>query len=169
MSGIKEPCDFPLFISLRGKRVQIYGAGMIALRRVKTLVSFGAEISVAAPEGEEELLSMSRAGTIHYEKRPFMPGEIREGSRPFPFMVLAATDSPEVNQAITEECRQMGIPVNNAGDRSQNDFYFPAIVRDEGLVIGLTGTGTDHKKVRRGAAWVRSHIKEITGQSEDWQ
>ena len=67
MSGIKEPCDFPLFISLRGKRVQIYGAGTIALRRVKTLVSFGAEISVAAPEGEEELLSMSRAGTIHYE------------------------------------------------------------------------------------------------------
>ena len=158
---MKKNCDFPLFISLEGKEVWIYGAGTIALRRAGVLVSFGAKVRVIAPEAKEELLAMSRAGTVRYEKRPFKPGEIC-GSRPFPFMVLAATDSPAVNSRVAAECARAGILMNNAGDRSQNDFYFPAVVREEGLVIGLTGTGEDHKKVRRAAAWVRNHIREIS-------
>ena len=41
---------FPMFVDLTGKKVLMAGGGKIALRRVKTLLSFGAIIHVTAPE-----------------------------------------------------------------------------------------------------------------------
>ena len=76
------------------------------------------------------------------------------GSRPF-------LCCPEVNGQIAGECRERGIPVNHGGDKSQCDFYFPAVVREDELVIGLTAGGADHKKVKRAAAWLRNHIREF--------
>lgn len=159
-----NPCDFPLFISIAGKSILVYGGGNIALRRVKTLLSFGAAVQVIAPEAREEILELAREERIAYEKRPFSAGEISGCAKP-PFLALAATDSPMVNGQIVSECRERGIPVNNSGDRSQCDFYFPAIVREDELVIGLTAGGADHKKVRRAAAWLRNHICEYPDES----
>ena len=41
---------FPVFIDMAGRNVLIAGAGKIALRRVRTLLQFGAQIRVIAPE-----------------------------------------------------------------------------------------------------------------------
>lgn len=154
------PCDFPLFISIAGKSILVYGGGNIALRRVKTLLSFGAAVQVIAPEAKEELLGLAKEDRIIYEKRPFASGELSGGKQP-PFLVLAATDSPEVNGRIVSECRERGIPVNNSGDKSQCDFYFPAVAREGDLVVGLTAGGSDHKLVKKAAAWIRGHLKEM--------
>lgn len=155
-----NPCDFPLFISVAGKSIRVYGGGNIALRRVKTLLSFGAAVRVIALEAKEEILAMAKEDRLTYENRPFSDGEFSGCMEP-PFLVLAATDSPEVNGRIVNECREKGIPVNNSGDKSQCDFYFPAVVKESGLVIGLTAGGSDHKLVKRAAAWIRSHIGEL--------
>lgn len=156
----RNPCDFPIFISVAGKPIAVYGGGNIALRRVRTLLSFGAAVRVIAPEAKEDLLALAGEGKITYEKRPFSAGELSGCGEP-PFFVLAATDSPEVNGQIAGECRERGIPVNHGGDKSQCDFYFPAVVREDELVIGLTAGGADHKKVKRAAAWLRTHIREF--------
>ena len=41
---------FPLFIDLEGKKIAVVGAGKIASRRIRTLLEFGAELTVLAPE-----------------------------------------------------------------------------------------------------------------------
>lgn len=155
-----NPCDFPLFISIAGKNIRVYGGGNIALRRVKTLLSFGAAVRVIAPEAGEEILLLAGAGRIIYEKRLFSEGEL-SGCKEPPFLVLAATNSPEANGQIVRECRERGIPVNHGGDKSQCDFYFPAVAKEGDLVIGLTAGGSDHKLVKKAAAWIRSHLKEM--------
>ena len=93
----------------------------------------------------------------------FSAGEI-SGCETSPFLVLAATDCPEVNGQIVVECRGKGILVNHGGDKSQCDFYFPAVAREGDLVIGLTAGGSDHKLVKKAAAWIRSHMKEMAGE-----
>lgn len=156
-------CNFPLFISVEGKEIWVYGGGAIAKRRIGTLLDFGASIRVIAPQAQEEILALWNMGKISYEKRSFVPGEILGAGRedPLPLLVLAATDQREVNDQVVLECRERNIPVNHAGDQAQNDFFFPAVVREGELVLGLTAGGTDHKKVRRVAAWLRNHIKEM--------
>ena len=44
-----------MFIDLTGKKILVAGGGAIALRRVRTLLRFGADIQVTAPELCEEM------------------------------------------------------------------------------------------------------------------
>ena len=53
---------FPLFVNLEGRRVLVVGGGKIAARRIRTLLEFGCEITVVAPEVGEELLEMLERG-----------------------------------------------------------------------------------------------------------
>ena len=49
---------FPLFVDLEGRQVLVVGGGKIAARRIRTLLEFGCEITVVAPEVGEELREM---------------------------------------------------------------------------------------------------------------
>ena len=63
-------------------------------------------------------------------------------------MVLAATDIRQVNDAIYIEAKDLQIPVNVCDCKEECDFYFPGIVRESGLVIGVTANGADHRLAR---------------------
>ena len=49
------PKKFPLFIDLTEKKVVVYGAGVIASRRVETLLAFTSSLTVFAPEASEPI------------------------------------------------------------------------------------------------------------------
>ena len=49
MSNDKKPY-FPLFVDLNEKQIVVVGAGTIAKRRIRTLVSFTNHLTVIAPE-----------------------------------------------------------------------------------------------------------------------
>lgn len=141
---------FPLFISLTNKRTFVFGGGTVARRRVDTLLKFGADVTVISTGFADELLERSKTGQIKTEQRPYRPGEISGA-----FMVIAATDDPEVNHQIVLEAKSKNILVNNASDQTDCDFYFPAVVVGDDLSIGLCGTGQDHRMVRMTAAKIR--------------
>ena len=134
---------FPVFIDMADKTVLIVGAGKIALRRVRTLLKFGADIHVIAPELCEELVQMEEEGKITAEYSAYRTGDI-DGAQ----IVLAATDDHEVNRRIWEECRAAGVIVNVADDKSLCDFYFPSVVMTDDTVIGINCGGMDHAKVK---------------------
>ena len=41
---------FPLFVDLEGRQVLVVGGGKIAVRRVRTLLEFGCQITVVSPK-----------------------------------------------------------------------------------------------------------------------
>lgn len=136
---------FPLFVSLRGKRIYIAGAGKIAARRAEVLLSFGAKLSVVAPECApemSELLGRKSGEDLAYRKKCFEEADL--SGKDF---VFAATDDEELNHRIAVLCRGKGVPVNNASCKEDCDFFFPAIVQEQGLTIGVSSGGDDHKKV----------------------
>ena len=49
---------FPLFISLAGREVLLFGGGQVALRRARTLLAFGPDLTVIAPELDPAFLSL---------------------------------------------------------------------------------------------------------------
>lgn len=136
---------FPLFISLEGKRIFIAGAGKIAARRAGILLSFGAEVFVAAPECSEEMLELLKRESdknLIYQKRNFEESDLLGVD-----LVFAATDEAALNHEIAELCKKRKLPVNNASSQEDCDFFFPAILQEEGLTIGVSSGGRDHKKV----------------------
>lgn len=167
---------FPLFVSLQGKKILIVGAGKIAARRATVLVEFGALVTVVAPEiDNEEKIERNRSGNpeltcktvpvtklaesdrLIWKRHPFGAQDIKDLEESF--LVIAATDDPAVNDDVVRLCRKRGIPVNHAGDQSQCDFQFPAIVRKDPVVIGVNAGGKDHGLVKRVAAGLRAWIE----------
>lgn len=136
---------FPLFVSLAGKQIYIAGAGKVAVRRAKVLLSFGAKLSVAAPECAPEmrrLLEEKGGENLAYQKKYFEESDLQGKD-----IVLAATDDVRLNHRIAALCRERKVPVNNASCKEDCDFFFPAVLQEQGLTIGVSSGGDDHRKV----------------------
>ena len=138
-----EKAYFPMFVDLSGKRIVAVGGGRIAARRIRTLLSFAEDVTVVAPELDPQLEELALAGRIRVLRRPFADADL-DGAA----VVLAATDSREVNARVCALCRQQGILVNVIDDPAACDFFFPGVVKEGSVVIGVTASGTDHKKAR---------------------
>ena len=143
---------FPLFVSLSGKTVTVVGAGKIASRRIKVLLEYGARIRVIAPQICEEIRALS--GSLEIIEREYERRDV-SGS----FMVIAATDSREVNQKAGADAKAEGIQVSVADSREECSFYFPAVIRKGGISIGLVSDGSDHAAAARTAGELREYLQ----------
>lgn len=139
---------FPLFVDLVGKKVLIYGGGKIATRRALVLLRFGADITVVAPEFAPQLKQNRH---LRLQQGVYCPGQMEPAC-----LVLAATDRPDINLAITKEARANGALANNASDHHDCDFYFPAVVQENDICVGISGTGANHAAVKKAAEKIRN-------------
>ena len=150
---------FPMFIDIEGKHILVVGAGKIALRRVQTLLQFRARIKVIAKEipkeQKEAFHLLVSEGKIVLEEKAFEESDLTEAL----FLVLAATNVKKLNHEICMLCRKRKILANTATDRTGCDFYFPAVAVQEELVVGITGDGSDHRKVAETAARIRKVLE----------
>ena len=147
---------FPLFIDLSAKRVVVVGAGRIAARRVGVLAQFTPNITVVAPEAHPDIETLASAGKVRLVRRAYEAADL-DGAD----IALAATDDAGLNAKIRDECRLRGIPVNVSSDQTLCDFYFPGIVREGGVVVGVTANGEDHARARRVTEAVRDAVQAL--------
>ncbi len=154
---------FPLFINLKEKEILVFGGGVIATRRVKALLPYEPSVKVAAPDISEELEQLAKENTnLILEYRKYKPSELQK-----PDLVLAATNDENVNTIIFRECRHKGILVNVASDREMCDFFFPGIVTEGDITVGITANGKDHKKAAEVTEQVRKLLNETMGKGEN--
>lgn len=143
---------FPMFIDLTDRKIFVAGGGRIARRRVEALVKFGADIHVAAPRVCPEIALLAKEGKVKTVLREYRPSDL-DGMD----FAIAATDAREVNRAVYAECRKRGIPVNVADDKTLCDFYFPALVLTDDVVIGIGSGGESPGRVKE----VRQRIEKL--------
>lgn len=153
---------FPMFIDLSDKNVVVVGGGNIATRRVKTLLQFTRNVTAIAPKVTEELRGLGTAGYVNLIIRPVKRSDFQTA-----YMVIAATNDRKLNDEIHRICRQEGVYVNVASDREQCDFYFPGIYMEEGLVVGITASGLDHKKARRIREEIQNALERVAQEDEN--
>lgn len=151
--GVLMPA-LPLTIDMRGKTIFVAGGGKVALRKVRTLMSAGATIRVAAPEPCRELVAFAEQGDIYLKQECFCPNDLNET-----FLAIAATDNPLVNKEIAEECKARQILVCVVDDPGQGDCSFPAVLRRGELEISVSTGGACPAL----AVEVRDLLSEIIG------
>ncbi len=149
---------FPLFVNLEGKKITVVGAGRIAERRIRTLLSFGAQITVLAPDATEAIQQWDAENKLNWRRGCWGPE--REGLLEGSLFVLSAADEKNVNEAVYRTCKKMVIPVNCSDDRARCDFYFPGIARGGGITAGITADGKDHRLAREATERIRRCLKE---------
>ena len=55
---------FPLFVDISCQKIVVIGGGQVAQRRIETLLSFGADLWVAAPEITERLKDLAKEESV---------------------------------------------------------------------------------------------------------
>ena len=134
---------FPIFIDISDKKVVVVGGGNIATRRVKILLQFTKLIMVVAPVITQELSDLAGEGKITW-----LCGEYRLELIEKADIVIAATNRPGVNHQVKKDCKYMEkitehpILVSVIDDKEQCDFYFPSIVQNDDVVIGINSGGS---------------------------
>nr|WP_296155318.1 bifunctional precorrin-2 dehydrogenase/sirohydrochlorin ferrochelatase [uncultured Blautia sp.] len=153
---------FPMFVDLSDKNVVVVGGGNIATRRVKTLLQFTRNVTAIAPKCTVELQELGKAGYVNLITRP-----VKRSDFDMAYMVIAATNDWKLNEEIYRVCKEEGIYVNVADDKSKCDFYFPGIYMKDEVVVGITASGLNHKKARRVRVAIQEAMEETSENEED--
>ena len=95
----------PIFLKLDGRPALLVGAGTVALEKIGSLLKTGVKLRVVAPQARPEIRQLAAEGKLEWIEREFEPSDL-DGN----FIVIAATDVPEVNAAVYREAVARGIP-----------------------------------------------------------
>jgi uroporphyrin-III C-methyltransferase / precorrin-2 dehydrogenase / sirohydrochlorin ferrochelatase len=142
----------PIFMQLRGEPAVVVGGGHVALRKVELLLRAGARITVIAPKLHDELRVRVSRREINYLSLEFRPYHL-DGIG----VAVAATDSREVNAAVSAAARARRVPVNVVDDPELSTFIFPAIIDRSPVVVAVGSSGQSPVLARR----VRQQIEAL--------
>lgn len=127
----------PLFLdSRKAGQILIIGGGEIAAAKAEALASVGARVEIVAREISPALRDLCETHGFPCEEALYNPKILKKRK-----IVVAATDSDEVNEIIAEDCKSRGILVNVVDNPPLCDFIFPALVRRGPLQIAVSSSG----------------------------
>jgi len=127
---------YPLFLKLKNTKCVVIGGGSIAERKISSLLKAEADVTVISPELTKRLKILRDRGKICFQKRIYRHGDLD----PF-FLVIAATNSSEVNKKIFKEAIERGILINSVDDPENSNFFVPSLIRRGDLQIAFSSSG----------------------------
>jgi uroporphyrin-III C-methyltransferase / precorrin-2 dehydrogenase / sirohydrochlorin ferrochelatase len=127
---------FPLFMKVAGRQCLVVGGGPVAESKMQSLIRCGASIHVVAPQATTGIREAARSGEVVLDERAFFPSDL-DGV----FLVIGATNSPELHREIFRLCQEAGILCNIVDEPDRCDFYYPAVVRRAPLQVAISTGG----------------------------
>lgn len=137
---------YPLNLKLENEKCLVVGGGCVALRKVKSLISYGAKVYVVAKVIEDELMELEKQKMIRIKQRAFIKTDIKGK-----FLVFAATQDSKVNKAIYNICKKERILVNVADNPNLCSFIVPSVLQRGDFQISICSGGNApglSKKIR---------------------
>ena len=136
---------FPIFLKLTARPCIVIGAGNLAESKIESLRAAEAAVTVIAPHASPAVQQLAASGAVTWHQRPYAPGDIA----PNTFLVVTATDVPEVNRAVYLEATGKSILCNAVDDPPYCDFYFPSLVTRGQLQIAISTAGNSPALAQR--------------------
>jgi siroheme synthase-like protein len=142
--------DFP--IALHGERLTavVIGGGSVGTRKALALLEAGAQVRVVSPEVTSDLADAERARRLSIVRESYRAGQLDEAT-----LVIAATDSREVNAQVAIDAHSRGKLVNITDFPDEGNFHTMALHRSGDVTIAVSAGG-----VPGAAARIRDAIAE---------
>ena len=126
----------PVNLGLEGKKFLVVGGGKVAGRKIDLLVRRAAHPNVIATEASEKLKELEKHSLITLKQRGYQSSDLDDIN-----YVIAATDDPDLNHKIYEECKARNILINVVDDPEHCDFIFPSILRRGSITFSVSTGG----------------------------
>ena len=148
----------PIFLKLDGRPGLLVGAGTVALEKIGSLLKTGLKLRVIAPQARPEVRQLAAQAKLEWIQREFQPSDL-DGN----FIVIAATDVPEVNATVYREAVARGIACNSVDDIPNCDFFFGSVVSRGDLQIAISTAGESPAVAQRLRREIDEQLPEDLG------
>jgi len=135
---------YPVSLDLKDRFCIVIGGGKVAERKVRGLLVCEAAVQVISPRLTSGLTDLFRAGRLTWLERDYQPGDLAGA-----FLVIAATDSEQVQQLTYAEAKDRDILINVADVPDRCNFILPATVRQGDLTISVSTGGKSPALAKR--------------------
>lgn len=138
---------YPVNLDIQNRKCLVVGGGDVGTRKVMTLLECGATVVVVSPAVTAKIEELSNNALIKLEKRGFKPTDLHQM-----FLVVGATNNPELNRQIHTGAERLGMLCNIADRPEVCNFILPAIVNRGDLIIAISTSGKSPafaKKIRK--------------------
>ena len=127
---------YPICLDITHRHCIVIGGGKVAARKAQGLLDHQARVTMISPELGEESAALHAKNLLTWLDRPYREGDLADA-----FLVIAATDDPEVQECIHAEAEKNNILLNVADVPKWCNFILPATVRrgDFSLAISTGG------------------------------
>ena len=98
---------YPVCLDIKNRKCLVIGGGNVARRKVKGLLACGAHVTIISPELVTDLEQMHTQGKVDWLAKKYSSNDI-EGY----FLVIAATNDTQAQQAVFEDAEQLNILLN---------------------------------------------------------
>src|SRR6266566_1818197 len=146
------PNYYPLMLDVRGRRAIVLGGDRVAAEKAAALSASGAHVSVLHQEFCTELLALAEQQQVTLWRKAYAPGDLAGA-----FVVIAATNDPQLISAIWTETQERGQLVNIVDVPEYCSFILPSILRREPLTIAVSTEGASPSLAKR----IRHDLEEI--------
>ena len=149
---------FPLFINLENKKVLVIGGGKVALKKIKKVLEYGADVTVVTDNiKEQSILELKNLKIEDNKKIENNKDEIEKLVKDF-FLVISATDDEQIAQV----CDSKEILINNASSKTKMNAMFGGIVKNSEFQIAISTSGKNCKRSRA----MKSEIQKVLDKIE---
>ena len=143
--------DFISFaLRVKGRPALIVGGGRMASRRAVILLKAGAHVRVVTTEVGDGMRVLVRQQAAALERRAFADADI-DGCD----LVVAATNSPDLNAHVAGLCRAAGIWVNDVSSSKNSSLIFPSLIDRDPIQVSVVTSGAAPTLARM----LKSHLK----------
>lgn len=143
----------PIFVDIKNKPCLVVGGGRVAARKLNMLCKAEANITLVATEINSEVSDLCDKYKISQQLREFADTDIDNQS-----LVIAATNSPDLNKYISDICKQRSILVNVSDDFKKGDVVLPSVIDRDPIQIAVTTGGASPVLARI----LRSNLERCT-------
>jgi precorrin-2 dehydrogenase / sirohydrochlorin ferrochelatase len=146
---------YPANLIVADRRCLVVGGGPVAAQKAAGLLECQALVHVVASRVGPEVRALE---DVTWDERPYRRGEV-DGY----WLVVTATDDPEVNRAVSVDATERRIWVNSADDPANCSFTLPSRVRRGPLMVAVSTGG--HSPAL--ATWLRRRFEAELGPEYD--
>ena len=148
----------PIHVDTQDKTILVFGGGRAAEAKLRTLVKSEAQLILKADRVTEEIGHWIEQGQVRKISKPLQDIDLSNV-----LLVYVATDDDQTNAGIAKWASDNGLLVNTADDKELCDFYSPAVVDRNPIVVSIGTEGTSPALARAIKADIESRLPQRLG------
>ncbi len=135
---------YPINLNLKNKKCVVIGGGEVAQRKVKSLLKFGAGVTVISPNLSKGLLLLKKNKKIIHINKKYNSFYLKGA-----FLVIGATDSRIVDISLNKLSPKNNFLLNIVDKPDYGNFIVPAVIKRGPLTISVSTSGVSPALARK--------------------